>query len=258
MESSKISRKETAPIGVFTALAWESAAVRSVLKQVTQVEEHVWGGFAGDQEFRVITGGIGLRRTRQTVERFATTPFSAVLSIGCAGALIAGLTTGQLILAPDIRMQPAKDDDRLELLSIDATLLARMREAAARSKIPSVDGSLFTCPRVLYTPEEKAWQGKRTGAVAVEMESGAHAVFAAERGLPFLVLRVILDGVDMTIPAIAGLVTPEGKTRSLRAAAHVVMHPHHLPTLLALKRAREAATQTISRLCRELFPQLNS
>src|SRR3954471_22785911 len=116
MESSKISKKETAPIGVFTALAWESAAVRSVLKQVTQVEERVWRGFAGDQEFRVITGGIGLRRTRQTVERFATTPFSALLSIGCAGALMSGLTTGQLILAPDIRMQPAKDDDRLELL----------------------------------------------------------------------------------------------------------------------------------------------
>src|SRR5262245_59851434 len=140
MESSMISKKETAPIGVFTALAWESAAVRSVLKRVTQVEERVWRGFAGEQEFCVITGGIGLRRTRQTVDRFATTLFSAVLSIGCAGALIAGLTTGQLILAPAIRMQPAKDDDKLELLSIDATLLARMRAAAARSKIPSVDG----------------------------------------------------------------------------------------------------------------------
>src|SRR5260221_9996542 len=77
MESSKISKKETAPIGVFTALAWESAAVRSVLKRVTQVEERVWRGFAGDQEFRVITGGVGSPRTRQTVERISKTPVFA-------------------------------------------------------------------------------------------------------------------------------------------------------------------------------------
>lgn len=258
MESSKMSEKETAPVGVFTALAWESAAVRSVLKRVAKIEEQVWRGFAGDQEFRVITGGIGPRRTRQTVERFIATPFSAVLSVGCAGALIPGLTTGQLILAPDIRLQAAKDDDRLELLSVDATLLARTRAAADRSKLPVAAGPLFTSPKVLFTPEEKAAQGERTGAIAVEMESGVHAVFAAERGLPFLVLRVILDGVDMTIPAVAGLTTPAGEVRPLRAAAYVATHPHHLPALLAIKRARAAAAQAISRLCRELLPQLNS
>jgi hypothetical protein len=110
---------------------------------------------------------------------------------------------------------------------------------------------------VLFTPEEKAAQGVRTGAIAVEMESGVHASFAAERGLPFLVLRIMLDGVDMTIPAVAGLTTPEGEVRPLRAAAYIAMHPHHLPALMAIKRAREAAAQTISRLCRELLPQLN-
>jgi nucleoside phosphorylase len=257
MESPKTDARNLAPVGVFTALAWESVAVRSVLKRVTKIEEHVWRGFAGDQEFRIITGGIGPRRTRQTVERFATTPFSAVLSVGCAGALVPGLTTGQLILASDIRLQPTKEDDRLELLSVDATLLARTRTAADRSQISVANGPLFTSPKVLFTPEEKAAQGVRTGAIAVEMESGVHASFAAERGLPFLVLRIILDGVDMTIPAVAGLTTPEGEVRPLRAAAYVATHPHHLPALLAIKRAREAAARTISRLCRELLPQLN-
>ena len=258
MGSVKNSETERAPIAVFTALAWESAAVRSVLRQVKRVDERVWRGSTGVREVLVITGGLGLRRTRQIVEQFATTPFSAVLSIGCAGALVPGLVTGQLILAPDIRLQPAKDAEQLQQFPVDARLLAEMRTAATRVGVLMADGSLFTSPNVLFTAEEKAREGERTGAIAVEMESGVHAEFAAQRGLPFLVVRVILDGVDMTIPAIAGLTTPEGGVRYVRAATYLATHPHHLSILLALKRARGAAAHAISRLCQALFSQLSA
>lgn len=251
-----MSTTQSAPVAVFTALAWESAAVRSVLHQVKKVEERVWRGSAGKHEVLVITGGIGIRRTRQAVERFAAIPLSAVLSVGCAGALIPGLMTGQLILAPDIRMQPTKEAEQLKRLPVDTRLLAAMRMAAAHVGVAVADGPLFTSPRVLFTPEEKATQGERTGAIAVEMESGVHAEFAEERGLPFLVLRVILDGVDMTIPAVAGLTTPDGEVRYVRAAAYLATHPHHFSALLAIKRAREAAAQSIARLCRAFFAQL--
>jgi hypothetical protein len=141
---------------------------------------------------------------------------------------------------------------------VDVELLARMRSAAQRIGIPVADGPLFTSPKVLFTPEEKETQGKRTGAIAVEMESGVHAAFAAERQLPFLVMRVILDGVDMTIPAVAGLTTPEGDVRYVRAITHLATHPQHFPALLAIKRARETAAQSLARLCRELFPRFSA
>lgn len=244
-----------APIGIFTALAWEGAAVRSVLRQVKRIEPQVWRGSTGRKEVLVVTGGIGPRRTRQTMERFSTTPLSVVLSVGCAGALAPGLSTGQLVLAPKIHLQPAKDDERLEQYSVDAGLLDRMRMAAIHVHVPQAEGALFTSPQILFTPEEKARQGQRTGAIAVEMESGVHAAFAEERGLPFLVLRVILDGVDMTIPTVAGLTTPEGEVRYIGAATYLATHPHHLPALLAIKRARETAARSIARICRELFAQ---
>jgi nucleoside phosphorylase len=205
----------------------------------------------------VITGGIGPRRTRETVKRFASTPFSLVLSVGCAGALIPGLRTGQLVLAPDVRLQLAKDDDRLERYVVHSQLLHQTRIVAAQVGVPVAEGALFTSPKVLFTPEEKAAQGKRTGAIAVEMESGVHAAFAAERGLPFLVLRVILDGVDMTIPAAAKLTTPEGEVRPWRAATYVATHPHHLPALLAIHRARTTAAQSLRLLCRALLAALD-
>jgi hypothetical protein len=119
------------------------------------------------------------------------------------------------------------------------------------------EGSLLTSPRILFTPEDKAEQGRVTGTIAVEMESGVHAAFAAARGLPFLALRVILDPVGMALPAIAGLTTAHGNVRVVKAAAYVATHPHHLPILLALKRTRAVAAQSISRLCQALFPLLS-
>src|SRR2546430_10562455 len=98
----------SAPLVVFTALAWESVAVRAVLRQVKREAEGVWHGSTGKRDVMVITGGIGPRRTRQSLEQFTAVPFAAVLSVGCAGALVPGLTTGQLILAPDVRMLSAE------------------------------------------------------------------------------------------------------------------------------------------------------
>jgi nucleoside phosphorylase len=258
-----MSMRDGAPIAIFTALSWESAAVRSVLRQVRREQERVWRGVAGHREVVVVTGGIGPRRTQRTVDQFSDVPFSAIFSIGCAGALVPGLTTGQLVLAADVSMHAMNeemraDETRLQRFSVDPQFLSYTRTAAAKAGVSTADGSLFTSPKVLFTPEEKAQRGRETGAIAVEMESGVHAAFAAQRGLPFLVLRVILDGVDMRLPMVKGLTTPDGDVRAFKAALHVVTHPHHLPALLALKRSRAAAAQALARLCSTLFALLPS
>ena len=92
------------PLAVFTALSWESAAVRAVLRQSKREDKRVWRGMAGRREVVVMTGGIGPRRTRSALERFQDMPLSAVVSVGCAGALRADLMSGQLVLAPDVRV----------------------------------------------------------------------------------------------------------------------------------------------------------
>jgi adenosylhomocysteine nucleosidase len=251
---SEQAKPQTAPLMIFTALAWESAAVRAILQRVQREEERVWRGFAGNKEILVVTGGIGPRRTQRTVEKYMDTPLSAVLSVGCAGALTTGLSCGQLVLAPEVCMPDATDSMQLRRYPVDGQLLAHTRTAAQRAGVPVAEGALFTSAHVLLTPEEKAQRGQETGAIAVEMESGVHAAFAMARGLPFLAVRVILDGVQMRLPAIKGLTTPEGDVRTLKAVWHVATHPHHLPALLALQRARTTAGEAIRQVCHALFP----
>lgn len=254
------------PIGVFTALAWESAAVRSVLRQVRREGEGVWRGSTGRHDVVIITGGIGPRRTRQTVEQFVATPLTTVFSIGCAGALTPGPTTGQLILAPAVRMyaeeqegqdEQSEQEERLDTFPVHPDLLDAARTAATHAGVETAEGAIFTSRRVLFSPEEKHKRGRETDCIAVEMESGVYAEFAAQRELPFLVLRVILDAVDMTIPPMKGITTPDGNIRMTRALTHMVTHPQHLPFLLRLKRCRAGAAEAIARICRALFPLLN-
>ncbi len=245
------------PIVVFTALAWESAAVRSVLHQVRREREGVWRGSSGRRDVVIVTGGIGPHRAGQTVEEFADTPLSAVLSVGCAGALIPGLTTGQLVLAPAVRMYAEEMAGQLDTFVVDKRLLSAAQNAAQQAGVETTEGALVTSRRVLFTPQEKEERGRETDCIAVEMESGVHAAFATERKLPFLVLRVILDSVDMAIPPMKGVITSEGKIRLSKAVTHIATHPHHLPFLLRLQQCRKQAAEAISRLCRTFFPRLD-
>lgn len=247
---------EEPSIVIFTALAWESAAVRATLRQVRREDERVWRGVLGKRTALVVTGGIGPRRTQQVLERFTDIPLGMVLSVGCAGALIPGLTTGHLILAPDVCMWSGEAEDRLDRFPVDVRLLACARAAAAQAVIPVAEGSLFTSSRVLFTAEEKSRQGNITGAIAVEMETGVHAAFAATRGIPFLAVRIVLDSVGMALPVMKGMITPEGAVRPLKAVSHLMSHPQHLSALLVLKRCRATASQALTRLCRSLFPLL--
>ena len=248
----------TQPIVVFTALAWESAAVRSVLRQVRREGEGVWRGSSGQRDILIVTGGIGPRRARQTVKEFIDTPLSAVLSVGCAGALIPGPTTGQLVLAPTVRMCTKESEGPLDTFGVDTRLLSAVQHAARQANVETIEGGIVTSHRVLFTQQEKEARGRETDCIAVEMESGVHAAFAAERTLPFLVLRVILDSVDMAIPPMKGITTAEGKIRLSKAVAHIATHPQHLPFFVRLQQCRKQAAGTISRVCRALFPRLDA
>ena len=248
------------PLAVFTALAWENAAVRAALQQVRREDKRVWRGRAGQHDVVVITGGIGPRRTQQVVDQFAAVPFSAVLSIGCAGALTSGLAPGQLILAPDVRMDIANTDESeyIERYPVHPPFLAQARTAADQAGIAVAEGALFTSRQVLFTSEDKARLASGLRRLRLRWKVAFMPLFAQRRALPFLAVRVILDPVGMSLPVVKGLTTPEGDIRPLKAVSRLVTHPRSLPVLLELKRIRARSAQTITTLCQALLPVLRA
>lgn len=161
---------------------------------------------------------------------------AAVLSFGIAGGLTPTLSSGTLMAAQWV-------DTGTRRLDADRAWLDILlhRTSAAPAGIAASD-------RILANAAEKALLHTRTGAAAVDMESGVAAMFAAQRGLPFAALRCIADEAGDTVPAAAACgVNPDGSVAPHRVIAALIKNPRDLPGLIRIARASAKAHAALSR-----------
>jgi len=98
---------------------------------------------------------------------------------------------------------------------------------------------------------------ERTGAAAVDIESGAVARTAAAHGIPFAVLRAICDPADRALPPAAQVaLDPGGEINAWRVLGSVTAHPAQLPALLALAVDAAAAKRSLAARVRQIAPVL--
>jgi adenosylhomocysteine nucleosidase len=98
--------------------------------------------------------------------------------------------------------------------------------AALHGHVRVVSGALLTSEVAVAAPVLKASLFRETRAVAVDMESAAVAAVAAEHGLPFLALRVILDTARDTLPpSITRAFDPTAGGRPGRPRAAALLWP---------------------------------
>lgn len=133
--------------------------------------------FAPRPRLRVGVGEEGGGRLRGWLEQHEPT---GALIVGFAGATRAALGAGTLVLADEIR------GDGSGSLPLDPVLVARARDALRGAPV----GPVASVPK-LAGPAEKARLGLEV--LAVDMESAALGRELARRGIPFLVVRAILD-----------------------------------------------------------------
>jgi nucleoside phosphorylase len=108
-------------------------------------------------------------------------------------------------------------------------------------------GPILTVRRALYTPAEKAAQ-REAGALAVEMEAYPLATWAAERGVPFIHARVILDPFDETLPDLGDVLDEYGRLRPLGILRRLLARPSDTAAVLRLLRRLQVVTPTLGLL----------
>ncbi|MEI6159670.1 MAG: nucleoside phosphorylase [Roseococcus sp.] len=173
----------------------------------------------------VISGGDPAR-----LEALWPEDATAVLSFGIAGGLASGVATGDLLVASALW-------DAGEMLTVDPDWQARL---AARCE--ARPGLIAASSGLLATAAAKAALHRVSGALAVDMESGAAARFARSRGLPFAVLRAVADGPEEGLPEAAAVgLNPDGSPAPWRVMRALLRRPGELPALLRLARASAAA-----------------
>lgn len=184
--------------------------------------------------------GMGADRAASAAEELALSGMELLISWGTAGALTTGLEAGDLVIPEEIV------DDAGHALKTDPTirgqLLHRLDDCPANIYL----GRIYQAAQVVRGSAEKIGLHERYKAIAVDMESAAIGAVAARRGLPFLVIRSIVDTLSAPVPqAVLDCTDSFGTVRTLALFKALGAHPGEIPGLLRLIAAFRKSAQTL-------------
>lgn len=141
----------------------------------------------------VARSGIGPNRAAAVLDGLPARP-SAVLSVGTAGALAAGVHVGDVIAA----RETVPWSDPSAVVRCSESVARAVDDACRAEALIVVPARIVTVANAVFSRELRERLHEASGAVGVDMESHALAVAAARLGVPFGCLRVISD--DLSSP----------------------------------------------------------
>lgn len=189
----------------------------------------------GSGRIGLAQAGVGPRNLERAVMAFMAGPRKPrlLVSTGFCGAIAPGVQGGDLVVGssvlpyeggePGVRPDPWALEQALQLLGYLG--------------VPHHRGAILPVPRLVSSPAEKQALWLKTGATAVDMESGHLAALTRSLEIPFLVVRAVSDTAsDPLDPGWQGLVGPDGGLRPLPILRLLIQKPRAVFQGLAMKR----------------------
>ena len=193
--------------------------------------------------------GMGPVAAQRAAEMLIDAGATALAVFGVAGALSTHLRNGALF-CPECVL-----DEEGQTYYTDLEWRIRLQQRLAMP--PLGDGALLSVAAPLLTAVAKTSAHQRFEALAVDMESAAVAAVAEKHGLPFVVLRAIVDECDDAIPAsLNGSVDAWGRPRPLKLMTALCRHPSLLGELPRLYSRMQRATQALRAAATATGPSL--
>ena len=225
-------------IAIAFALPEESRDVVAALRAPRRSGSPALPVIAGALEKRevvVFHTGVGPVSAREQLQQFweahCGSRVEGVIGAGFAGGIDPALPAGTLVLA----------ENYPECLDIGRAVLGK------RAQI----GLLASAAAVLETPYAKAEFAKKTGALAVDMESATLAAFFREKGVPFLALRAISDAAheSLPLPSAVWFDARAQRPRPLALLGFLLCHPARVfpfvRFVLTIRRARRMLAEAV-------------
>jgi adenosylhomocysteine nucleosidase len=192
----------------------------------------------------VVQSGPGAARAAAAAARAIDAGAGVLVSWGLAGGLDANVVPGTVVVPRRVLQHGA------EPLAVDAVWHSRV--AVLADEFPLEHGDLLTAPAALESPAAKRAAAAATGAVAVDMESAAIAATAARAGVPFVALRVVVDGVADALPQGAEQWIDERGFRRFTPTLRAVVTLRQWRPLLTLAKRYRTASTVLDRLAQAL------
>jgi len=230
-------------VGFVVALTWEQRLLAGTLPPDCLVQR----------------SGMGATAAAATARQLLQQGASMLVSCGCCAGLSATLSAGDVILADHIcdasGHQFAADADCLSLLQ---RLLAPefgkrnnddggKRERRGQSKPGRcLTGRLLSVAEPVADIERKQHLARQHQVVAADMESFAVASVAADAGVPFVAVRVVLDDHRQALPAaITACCDAYGTPAGMQLLQACCRQPALLRELAGLARSQRRAANSL-------------
>lgn len=186
----------------------------------------------------IVCGGAQAAGAARAAAELVAAGADALLSFGFAGGLDPALRPGDLVVGAGVT---AADGT---VLATDDALSQRLCAALDAASCRWTAGLVAHADQVVDSPAAKRALCARTRALIVDMESRA----AADAGLPFAILRAVVDPAERALPSSAlAALRPNGRINSLALLGGLLRRPREIGTLLALARDNAAARESLSR-----------
>jgi adenosylhomocysteine nucleosidase len=234
-------------IGVVVALPSELRALAGSARSDTEIKGRILRvSPPGSIRFLYAQCGIGIERARSAAVRLVEEGASALASVGLSGGLGPDLSPGDLIVADAVlEAGPAG----LETVgSPDPSASEQVRRSLASAGLSAVTGAVVCSGRPVLESEDKNSLYKRSGALAVDMESSGVARAATETNRPFLCVRAVCDPAGRTVSGeLFSVMDPSGRIRTASVLIRLIKRPSLLVEMLASRKEYATALDALRR-----------
>lgn len=194
--------------------------------------------------WRVEQSGPGSARAAKAAAHALESGAGLLVSWGLAGGLRDGVAPGTVVVPRRVLAQ------NREPVPVDPEWHSRLASLAGALAVDY--GDLLTVPAALELPAAKRAAAAASGAVAVDMESAAIAAAAARARVPFVALRVVVDGVDDGLPRGAERWIDDLGHRRMTAVLRASLDVTQWRALLTLAKRYRIASRILDDLARAL------
>ncbi|HPQ80259.1 MAG TPA: hypothetical protein PLZ86_00855 [bacterium] len=234
-----------APLSIVAALDDEIRVLNSKIEIDSRVHVRpalfTCGRFS-EKPVLIVRSGIG-RAAMKSAASYLLRNYdtSCCLHVGYCGGADPNGEPGDLIIAQEV-----VDSATGDRFATSKTLVSKAEALCRDRNLRARTGSLVTTDRVVEMPHEKAFVGTQHGACAIDMESADLARACKNGGVPFLVVRSVLDPLDASLPDMGDSVTEEGKTDGMALAEHMIRKPKDLLKLPHIQYLASRARNSIN------------
>jgi len=204
-------------------------------------------GILRGKDVMVVQSGVGEERVLNAISSVLDKyPIEFIISTGVAGALSPDLRTGDIIIGEKVLSM------REKIFYSDSALINACVESCKKLRTRYFSGAILTSSKFVSSSNDKMRLFREYGALAVEMESAFIAMYAVEKGIPFLAVRAISDMANNSFNIDYQKLKRNSLINLCKLLIYFIMHPTRYLEIMKYKSNRKLAVCLLCPLIEEL------